>query len=60
MRDARKRTATRAISSTPTDPALTYPGVPPEFFMALAFDEPAGGQVSYHAAFYVSANSAPS
>jgi len=42
------------------EPALTYPGVPPEFFMALAFDEPACGQVSYHAAFYVSANSSPS
>lgn len=42
------------------EPALSYPGVPPEFFMALAFDERAGGQVSYHDAFYVSANSSPS
>lgn len=42
------------------DPALTYPGVPPEFFMALAFDGPASGKVAYHAAFYVSANSSPS
>ncbi len=41
-------------------PALTYPGVPPEYFMALAFSGSACGQVSYHPAFYVSTNSSPS
>lgn len=34
-------------------PGLTYPGVPPEYFMALAFTRPAQGEVAYHAAFYV-------
>ncbi|MGE8687962.1 MAG: GNAT family N-acetyltransferase [Achromobacter sp.] len=31
--------------------ALTYPGVPPEYFMALSFTRPAQGEVAYHAAF---------
>lgn len=30
---------------------LKYPGVPPEYFMALAFTRPAQGEVAYHAAF---------
>mgnify|MGYP000552805329 CR=1 FL=1 len=38
-------------------PALTYPGVPPEYFMALVFTQPARGVVSYHDGFYASANS---
>lgn len=41
-------------------PGLTYPGVPPEYFMALAFAGSARGQVSYHPAFYASVNSSPS
>ncbi|MNT54228.1 hypothetical protein D3C72_1913700 [compost metagenome] len=41
-------------------PALTYPGAPPEYFMAMVFTRPARGQVSYHAGFYASANSSPS
>lgn len=32
-------------------PALTYPGVPPEYFMAQVFTRPAQGQVDYHPAF---------
>nr|WP_315529540.1 N-acetyltransferase [uncultured Achromobacter sp.] len=32
-------------------PALTYPGVPPEYFMAQAFTLPAQGQVAYHKGF---------
>lgn len=32
-------------------PAMTYPGVPPEYFMALVFTEPARGVVAYHAGF---------
>lgn len=34
------------------DPCLTYPGAPAEFFMALAWREPAAaGTVSFHKAF---------
>ncbi|PJM87860.1 GNAT family N-acetyltransferase [Achromobacter ruhlandii] len=32
-------------------PALTYPGVPPAYFMAQAFTRPARGEVTYHAGF---------
>ena len=33
-------------------PGLTYPGVPPEYFMALAWDgAPPQGEVAYHPAF---------
>ncbi|MFD4839318.1 GNAT family N-acetyltransferase [Achromobacter sp. NPDC058515] len=32
-------------------PALSYPGVPPEYFMALVFTHPAQGIVAYHAGF---------
>ncbi|CAB3638747.1 GNAT family N-acetyltransferase [Achromobacter pestifer] len=32
-------------------PALTYPGVPPEYFMAQVFTQPAQGQVAYHKGF---------
>jgi len=32
-------------------PALTYPGVPPAYFMAQAFTQPARGEVAYHAGF---------
>lgn len=32
-------------------PALTYPGVPPEYFMAQVFTRPAQGQVDYHEGF---------
>ncbi|MGY6270334.1 GNAT family N-acetyltransferase [Achromobacter denitrificans] len=38
-------------------PALTYPGVPPEYFMALAFKHPARGEVAYHAGFSAQAPS---
>lgn len=41
-------------------PALTYSGVPPEYFMALAFTASASGEVAYHPAFYATANSSPS
>lgn len=35
------------------DPAFTYPGIPPEYFMRLAFSPVyAGGMVAYHPAFY--------
>lgn len=34
------------------DPAITYPGPPPEYFMALRFDGPAPkGETAYHPAF---------
>lgn len=34
------------------DPALVYPGPPPEYFQAIAFDRPPpAGIVAYHAAF---------
>ncbi|REF73480.1 GNAT family N-acetyltransferase [Paracoccus versutus] len=37
------------------DPGLTFEGVPPEYFMALAFaGPPPSGAVIYHAAFYES------
>ncbi len=37
------------------DPALTFEGVPPEYFMALAFDGAAPkGAVAYQPAFYLS------
>ncbi len=43
-----------------TTPALTYPGVPPEYFMAQVFTRPARGRVDYHAGFALSnANSGP-
>ncbi|MDH3063762.1 N-acetyltransferase [Achromobacter insolitus] len=32
-------------------PALTYPGVPPEYFMAQVFTRPAQGRVTYHQGF---------
>lgn len=32
-------------------PALTYPGVPPQYFMAQAFTRPAAGEVTHHAGF---------
>ncbi|MNX27666.1 hypothetical protein D3C86_577590 [compost metagenome] len=32
-------------------PALIYPGVPPEYFLAQVFTRPARGQVSYHEGF---------
>ena len=33
-------------------PGITYPGVPPEYFMALHFDGPLPqGEVAYHSAF---------
>lgn len=36
------------------DPQLRYPGLPPEYFMALSLrDAPARGDVAYHAAFEV-------
>ena len=31
--------------------ALTYPGVPPEYFMAQAFTQSAKGRVAYHEGF---------
>ncbi|WP_088141507.1 GNAT family N-acetyltransferase [Achromobacter xylosoxidans] len=36
-------------------PALTYPGVPPEYFMAQAYARPAQGDVAYHKAFEATA-----
>ncbi|RDZ26226.1 GNAT family N-acetyltransferase [Lysobacter silvisoli] len=33
------------------DPALRYPGLPPEYFMALSFDGFVSGTVAYHPAF---------
>ena len=34
------------------DPAITYPGVPPEYFMALHFAGPIPkGETAYHPAF---------
>lgn len=36
-------------------PALTYPGVPPAYFMAQVFTRPAQGQVSYHKGFEAAA-----
>ncbi len=36
-------------------PALTYPGVPPEYFMAQVYTRPAQGQVAYHKAFEATA-----
>jgi Predicted acetyltransferase len=37
------------------DPAIQYPGVPPEYFMALSLDgSKAAGQVDYHSAFSAS------
>ncbi|MBO9329044.1 GNAT family N-acetyltransferase [Achromobacter pulmonis] len=36
-------------------PALTYPGVPPEYFMAQVFTRPAQGQVTYHKGFEAAA-----
>lgn len=36
-------------------PALTYPGVPPAYFMAQVFTRPAHGQVSYHQGFEAAA-----
>lgn len=35
-------------------PALTYPGVPPQYFMARVFTTPAAGEVAYHAGFAAS------
>lgn len=32
-------------------PALTYPGVPPQYFMAQVFTRPAAGEVTHHAGF---------
>jgi putative acetyltransferase len=40
----------RRFGFEPT-PALTYPGVPPEYFMAQAFTRPAQGRVAYHPGF---------
>ena len=34
-----------------TRPDLRYPGVPPEYFMALVYTRPASGDVAYHEAF---------
>ncbi|MFY0476785.1 GNAT family N-acetyltransferase [Achromobacter marplatensis] len=45
----------RRFGFEPT-PALTYPGVPPEYFMAQAFTRPAQGQVAYHQGFYATAS----
>ncbi|CAB3925816.1 GNAT family N-acetyltransferase [Achromobacter anxifer] len=36
-------------------PALTYPGVPPEYFMAQVYTRPAQGEVAYHKAFEATA-----
>ncbi|WP_315135585.1 N-acetyltransferase [Achromobacter marplatensis] len=36
-------------------PALTYPGVPPAYFMAQVFTRPAQGQVAYHKGFEATA-----
>jgi len=36
-------------------PALTYPGVPPEYFMAQVYTRPAQGDVAYHKAFEATA-----
>ncbi|MBD9419535.1 N-acetyltransferase [Achromobacter sp. ACM04] len=36
-------------------PALTYPGVPPEYFMAQVYTGAAHGDVSYHQAFEATA-----
>ncbi|WP_454695357.1 GNAT family N-acetyltransferase [Achromobacter aegrifaciens] len=36
-------------------PDLTYPGVPPEYFMAQVYTRPAQGQVAYHPGFEATA-----
>lgn len=36
-------------------PALSYPGVPPEYFMAQVYTRPAQGRVAYHQAFEAAA-----
>jgi len=36
-------------------PALTYPGVPAQYFMALVFTRPAQGRVTHHKAFEATA-----
>lgn len=36
-------------------PALTYPGVPPAYFMAQVFTHPAQGRVAYHKGFEAAA-----
>ncbi|ADP17604.1 acetyltransferase, GNAT family protein 21 [Achromobacter xylosoxidans A8] len=36
-------------------PGLTYPGVPPEYFMAQVYTRPAQGQVAYHPGFEATA-----
>lgn len=36
-------------------PGLTYPGLPQEYFMALAYTRPAQGQVAYHKGFEATA-----